>query len=59
LPARRLLWVGRKTEEKLKALGISTIGELARYDPTVLTETFGVMGTQMHLMARWLVPLLV
>jgi nucleotidyltransferase/DNA polymerase involved in DNA repair len=25
---------------------------LARYDPAVLTETFGVMGTQMHLMAR-------
>jgi DNA polymerase IV (DinB-like DNA polymerase) len=52
LPARRLLWVGRKTEEKLKALGINTIGDLARYDPTVLTEAFGVMGTQMHLMAR-------
>jgi len=52
LPARRLLWVGRKTEEKLKVLGITTIGDLARYDPTVLTETFGVMGTQMHLMAR-------
>jgi len=52
LPVRRLLWVGRKTEEKLKALGISTIGDLARYDPSVLTEAFGVMGTQMHLMAR-------
>jgi DNA polymerase IV (DinB-like DNA polymerase) len=52
LPVRRLLWVGRKTEAKLKALGINTIGDLARYDPTVLTETFGVMGTQMHLMAR-------
>jgi DNA polymerase-4 len=25
---------------------------LARFDPSVLTETFGVMGTQMHLMAR-------
>ncbi len=52
LPVRRLLWVGRKTEEKLKTLGINTIGDLARYDPTVLTETFGMMGTQMHLMAR-------
>jgi DNA polymerase IV (DinB-like DNA polymerase) len=52
LPVRRLLWVGRKTEEKLKTMGISTIGDLARYDPTVLVETFGVMGTQMHLMAR-------
>jgi DNA polymerase IV (DinB-like DNA polymerase) len=52
LPARKLLWVGRKTEAKLKTIGITTIGDLARYDPTVLAETFGVMGTQMHLMAR-------
>jgi DNA polymerase IV (DinB-like DNA polymerase) len=52
LPVRRLLWVGRKTETKLKKMGINTIGDLARYDPTVLAVTFGVMGTQMHLMAR-------
>jgi len=52
LPVRRLLWVGRKTEAKLKKMGINTIGDLASYDPTVLTEAFGVMGTQMHLMAR-------
>jgi DNA polymerase IV (DinB-like DNA polymerase) len=52
LPARKLLWVGRKTEARLKTMGINTIGDLARYDPTVLAEKFGVMGTQMHLMAR-------
>jgi DNA polymerase IV (DinB-like DNA polymerase) len=52
LPVRRLLWVGRKTEAKLKKMGINTIGDLAQYDPAVLAETFGVMGTQMHLMAR-------
>jgi DNA polymerase IV (DinB-like DNA polymerase) len=52
LPVRKLLWVGRKTEAKLKEMGINTIGDLARYDPTALTERFGVMGTQMHLMAR-------
>jgi DNA polymerase IV (DinB-like DNA polymerase) len=52
LPARKLLWVGRKTEAKLKKMGINTISDLARYDPTVLAEAFGVMGTQMHLMAR-------
>jgi DNA polymerase IV (DinB-like DNA polymerase) len=51
LLVRRLLWVGRKTEAKLKALGINTIGDLARYDPAVLAENFGVMGTQMHLNA--------
>jgi DNA polymerase IV (DinB-like DNA polymerase) len=52
LPVRKLLWVGRKTEQKLKAMGIETIGDLARYDPSVLTENFGVMGTQLYLMAH-------
>ena len=52
LPVRRLLWVGRKTEQKLKVIGITTIDNLARYDPTVLAETFGVMGTQIYLMAH-------
>jgi DNA polymerase IV (DinB-like DNA polymerase) len=52
LPVRKLLWVGRKTEAKLKEMGINTIGDLARYDPTALPEKFGVMGMQMHLMAR-------
>ncbi len=52
LPVRKLLWVGRKTEQKLKAMKIKTIGDLARFDPAVLTETFGIMGTQLYLMAH-------
>ena len=52
LHVRKLLWVGRKTEQKLKRIGINTIGDLANYDPAVLTENFGVMGTQLHLMAH-------
>jgi DNA polymerase IV (DinB-like DNA polymerase) len=52
LPVRKLLWVGRKTEAKLKELGVETIGDLARYDPTELSSMFGVMGLQMHLMAK-------
>ena len=52
LPVRRLLWVGKKTEQKLLDMGIKTIGDLARYDPSVLTETFGVVGTQLYLMAH-------
>ncbi len=51
LPVRKLLWVGRKTEAKLKELGVNTIGELAHFDSSVLTEMFGVMGWQMHLLA--------
>jgi DNA polymerase IV (DinB-like DNA polymerase) len=52
LPVRKLLWVGRKTEERLKTLGVNTIGDLAHFDPAVLTEMFGVAGTQMFLMAH-------
>jgi DNA polymerase IV (DinB-like DNA polymerase) len=52
LPVRKLLWVGRKTEERLKTLGVNTIGDLAHFDPAVLTEMFCVAGTQMFLMAH-------
>ena len=52
LPVRKLLWVGRKTEQKLLTMGIKTIGDLAHYDPAVLTESFGVGGTQLYLMAH-------
>ena len=52
LAVRKLLWVGRKTEHKLADMGIKTIGDLAHYDPAVLTEKFGVMGTQLYLMAH-------
>lgn len=52
LPVRKLLWVGRKTEAKLNRIGVETIGELAKVAPSVLTEMFGVMGLQMHLMSR-------
>jgi DNA polymerase IV (DinB-like DNA polymerase) len=52
LSVRKLLWVGRKTEQKLRDIGIKTIGDLAGYDPAVLAENFGVMGTQLYLMAR-------
>ena len=52
LSVRKLLWVGRKTEAKLKELGVNTIGDLACCDPSALTSMFGVMGLQMHLMAK-------
>src|SRR5512141_1763479 len=52
LPVRKLLWVGRKTEPKLKELGINTIGDLANYDPTKLSSMFGAMGLQMHILSK-------
>ncbi len=48
----KLLWVGKKTARKLNKLGIKTIGDLSRYDPSVLVEKFGVLGTQLYLYAQ-------
>jgi nucleotidyltransferase/DNA polymerase involved in DNA repair len=33
-------------------MGIETIGDLANHDPTILTEAFGSLGTQLYLMAH-------
>ena len=52
LPVRKLLGVGRKTGQFLENIGVKTIGDLARYDPTVLVERFGVMGNALYLMAH-------
>ncbi len=52
LPVRKLLWVGRKTEQKLATMGIKSIGDLAHSDAAMLTESFGVAGTQFYLMAH-------
>lgn len=40
LPVKKLFGVGPKTEEKLKALGIATIGTLASFDVTRLRDVF-------------------
>jgi len=52
LPVDKLLWVGKKTRQKLNAMGIKTIGELANFDASVLIEKFGVMGKQLYLSAQ-------
>jgi DNA polymerase-4 len=44
LPASRLWGVGKKTEEKLKAAGILTIGDLRNCNPEVLERMLGSMG---------------
>ena len=41
LPARKINGIGPKAGEKLAALGIATIGELAQAEPAVLQEHFG------------------
>jgi DNA polymerase IV (DinB-like DNA polymerase) len=52
LDVDKLLWVGKKTTRKLNQMGIKTISDLARYDPSVLVEKFGVIGTQLYLYAQ-------
>ncbi|MDE1857412.1 MAG: DNA polymerase IV [Candidatus Micrarchaeota archaeon] len=52
LPVGRLSGVGSKTEERLNAMGIKTVGELARTDPNVLIERFGSAGRWIHAIAN-------
>jgi DNA polymerase-4 len=52
LPVSRLWGVGKVTEQALRALGISTIGELARFPEQVLVERFGAQGAHMRALAR-------
>ncbi|MGI0100256.1 MAG: DNA polymerase IV [Candidatus Micrarchaeaceae archaeon] len=47
-----LLGVGRKTEEKLNAMGIDTIGKLSKADPNVLVEKFGKHGKELYILAN-------
>ena len=49
LPARKINGIGPKAGAKLEALGIHTIGELARADPALLIAQFGKgYGPWMH-----------
>jgi DNA polymerase-4 len=49
LPARRITGIGPKASAKLDALGIHTVGELARADPELLIRHFGEKhGAWMH-----------
>ena len=45
LPVGDLLYVGRSTERKLRSIGITTIGELARCEERILRAEFGKMGS--------------
>lgn len=40
-----LLYVGRSTESKLRSIGITTIGDLARCEEGILRAKFGKMGS--------------
>jgi len=53
LPVRRLWGAGPKTLEKLRALGCTTIGDVAALDPAVLARRFGEpLGDRFHRLAN-------
>jgi len=52
LPVGRLPGVGKVTGEKLSKLGVHTVGDLRRLDPSALEGTFGRYGLRLHELAR-------
>jgi DNA polymerase-4 len=52
LPIAKLPGVGEKTEQSLKELGITTIGELASLPLDTITRRFGATGTVIYSYAR-------
>ena len=48
LPVKEIHGIGGKTAEKLNRMGIRTIGELARFDVTLLVKTFGKGGNEIY-----------
>jgi DNA polymerase-4 len=52
LPVKKLWGIGSHTEEKLRAMGITTCGELGRTSLSLLTERFGVIGEQLKAMGN-------
>lgn len=52
LPVEDLLFVGDATKEKLKQMGLNTIGKLAAADDKLITDTFGKFGRTLLKNAR-------
>jgi DNA polymerase IV len=48
LPVKKLWGIGPRTEEKLRAMGITTCGQLGRTSPTLLTKRFGMNGERLR-----------
>ena len=55
-PVEEIVGIGSCMKRHLNALGITTIGRLARYDVDILKRRFGVYGQWMHERAHGLDP---
>jgi DNA polymerase-4 len=51
LPIGKLPGIGKKTEQVLKGLGITTLGELAKMSLPALKNRFGAFGEELHRLA--------
>jgi len=54
LPVAKLPGVGKKTEQALKEMGVTTIGELANLPLDTIKRQFGAIGAVIHSYARGL-----
>ncbi|MBR7091282.1 MAG: DNA polymerase IV [Clostridia bacterium] len=52
MPADVLIFIGKRTYQKLQKLNVHTIQDLALIDPDILTKHFGVIGKKMSVIAR-------
>ena len=52
LPVSRLWGAGQKTEPRLLALGLRTIGDVAEADPRLLADKLGRLGLHFHTLAQ-------
>lgn len=52
MPANSLIFIGKRTYQKLQKLNIHTINDLAQADPNLLTNHFGIIGKKMSIIAR-------
>jgi DNA polymerase-4 len=56
LPVSRIFGIGKKSQNKIKDLGISTIGDLAEFSLKELSLRFGKQGTQIWNLANAIDP---
>jgi DNA polymerase-4 len=52
LPVRRIPGVGKVTEDRLKQIGVQTVGDLQALDAAVLEARFGKYGHRLYELAR-------